>query len=69
MNLATQEDDMEIQANILGSAILMPMAQVKRAFYRMRAGRGRDALVTDMASLFQVSRQAMRIRLANHHLI
>ena len=40
MNLATQEDDMEIQANILGSAILMPMAQVKRAFYRMRAGRG-----------------------------
>lgn len=44
MNLAAQEDDMEIQANILGSAILMPMAQVKRAFYRMRAGRGRDAL-------------------------
>lgn len=36
MNLAAQEDDMEIQANILGSAILMPMAQVKRAFYRMR---------------------------------
>lgn len=69
MALATQEDDMEIQANILGSAILMPMAQVKRAFYRMRTGRGSDALVTDMAALFQVSRQAMRIRLENHHLI
>ena len=69
MALATQEDDMEIQANILGSAILMPMPQVKRAFYRMRTGRGSDALVTDMAALFQVSRQAMRIRLENHHLI
>ena len=64
MALATQEDDMEIQANILGSAILMPMPQVKRAFYRMRTGRGSDALVTDM-----VSGQAMRIRLENHHLI
>lgn len=39
MTLAAQEDDMEIQANILGSAVLMPIPQIKRAFYRLRAGR------------------------------
>lgn len=66
---AVQEDDMEIQANILGSALLMPMPQVKRCFYQLRAGRGRQALVADMADVFQVSRQAMRIRLENHNLL
>lgn len=60
---------MEIQANILGSAVLMPISQIKRAFYQLRAGRDTEALVTDMAALFQVSRQAMRIRLRNHRLI
>ena len=69
MTLAAQEDDMEIQANILGSAVLMPIPQIKRAFYRLRAGRDTETLVTDMAALFRVSKQAMRIRLRNHHLI
>lgn len=69
MTFAAQEDDMEIQANILASAVLMPIPQVKRAFYRLRAGRKTETLVTDMAVLFQVSKQAMRIRLRNHHLI
>ena len=62
-------DDMEIQANILASALLMPMPQVKRAFYQFRAGRSKAAIIEDMAELFQVSRQAMRIRLENHNLI
>ena len=67
--LAAQETDLEVQANLLGSAILMPMAQVKRAFYQLRAGRDRQALVADMAALFGVSRQAMRIRLEQHNLL
>lgn len=66
---AVKEDDMEIQANILGSALLMPMPQVKRCFYQFRAGRSGQTLVADMARLFEVSRQAMRIRLENHNLI
>lgn len=49
MTLAAQEDDMEIQANILSSAVLMPIPQIKRAFYRLRAGRDTETLVTDMA--------------------
>ena len=47
----------------------MPMAQVKRAFYQLRAGRGRQTLLADMAALFDVSRQAMRIRLEQHNLM
>jgi hypothetical protein len=66
---AIQEDDMEIQTNLLGSALLMPMPQVKRCFYQLRAGRSSQALVADMAEVFQVSRQAMRIRLENHNLL
>lgn len=66
---AIKEDDMEIQANILASALLMPMPQVKRCFYQFRTGRSNQALVADMAEVFQVSRQAMRIRLENHNLL
>lgn len=66
---AVKEDDMEIQANLLGSALLMPLPQVKRSFYRLRAGRGTQTLVAEMAELFQVSRQAMRIRLESHNLL
>ena len=64
-----EETDMEFQANLLGSAILMPMAQVKRAFYQLRPGRDRQTLVSDMACLFDVSKQAMRIRLEQHNLL
>lgn len=66
---AVKEDDMEIQANLLGSALLMPLPQVKRSFYRLRAGCGAQTLVAEMAELFQVSRQAMRIRLESHNLL
>ena len=63
------ENNMEIQANMLGSALLMPIAQIKRCFYQLRRGRQDSQLINDMASVFQVSRQAMRIRLTNHRLL
>lgn len=63
------ESDMEVQANMLGSAILMPIAQIKRCFYQLRRGRQDGQLIDDMADVFQVSRQAMHIRLSNHRLL
>lgn len=60
---------MEIQANMLGSALLMPMPQVKRCFYQLCAKHITPALVKEMASIFEVSKQAMRIRLEDHNLI
>lgn len=65
----TQNNVLEAQANLLGAILLMPLPQVKRCFYRLQSGRDRQKLVTDMAEVFQVSRQAMRIRLENHHLL
>ena len=47
----------------------MPLPQVKRCFYQIQSGRDRQQLVADMAGIFQVSKQAMRIRLENHHLL
>ena len=66
---AVKETDMEIQANMLASALLMPMPMVKRCFYQMRSGRDNQALVHAMSEVFQVSKQAMRIRLTNHNLL
>ncbi len=63
------ETILEIQANMLGSAILMPIAQIKRCFYQLRGGRQDGQLIDDMADVFQVSRQAMRIRLTNRRLL
>jgi Zn-dependent peptidase ImmA (M78 family) len=58
-----EEDSViERQADKLASALLMPTAQVKRAFYR---NRNADAL----ALQFGVSRQAMSIFLRNHNLV
>ena len=48
---------------------LLPLPQVKRCFYQLRSGRTNQQLVTDMAGIFQVSKQAMRIRLENHNLL
>lgn len=64
-----KETNMEIQANMLGSALLMPIPQVKRCFYSLRARYSTPALIAEMAAVFDVSRQAMRIRLEEHHLI
>ena len=59
----------ENAANLLGSILLLPLPQVKRCFYQLRSGRTNQQLVTDMAGIFQVSKQAMRIRLENHNLL
>ena len=73
-NAALRSDDesdntLEVQANLLGSILLLPLPQVKRCFYQLRSGRTNQQLVTDMAGIFQVSKQAMRIRLENHNLL
>ena len=34
----------------------------KKCFYRLRPGKSKECLVTEMARIFQVSKQAMRIR-------
>ena len=65
----SQNNTLETQANLLGSILLMPLPQVKRCFYRLQPGRDRQQLIADMADVFQVSKQAMRIRLENHHLL
>ena len=51
----------EWQADALATALLMPLPQIKRSFYRLRAGRSHEHLVAEMARTFQVSKQAMRI--------
>lgn len=66
---AGQETDLEVQANLLGSAILMPLAQVKRCFYQLRPGWNTRQLVAEAAAVFQVSKQAMWIRLHRHNLL
>ncbi|MBQ8214186.1 MAG: ImmA/IrrE family metallo-endopeptidase [Clostridia bacterium] len=55
----------ELQADMLASALLLPISQVKKAFYRTS---GEDR-VSQLATRFGVSKQAMEIRLRNHHLI
>jgi len=55
----------ELQADMLASALLLPISQVKKAFYRTS---GEDR-VSRLAAQFGGSNQAMEIRLRNHHLI
>ena len=63
---SSEEDKaIERQADMLAGALLMPMGQIKRQFYRISA---KDK-VSAMADLFGVSRQAMEIRLTEHHLL
>lgn len=69
LDTSMEASQLEVQANLLGSALLMPIPQVKRCFYQMQRGKGQSGLISDMAEIFQVSRQAMRIRLESHRLI
>jgi hypothetical protein len=55
----------ERQANILGTALLMPKCQVKRAFY---AARNTMNHVEHLADLFGVSKQAMGIFMQAHNM-
>ena len=59
----------EWQADALATALLMPLPQIKRSFYRLRAGRSNEQLVAEMAQIFQVSKQPMRIRLETIRLV
>ena len=64
------EDATEWQANYLAKAILMPNGQVKRCFYALRpVCRSKSEFVCKMAEIFEVSKQAMEIRLKEFVLI
>ena len=57
------EDVFERQANYLAQALLMPNGQIKRCYNRLRAGMTHEQIVSEMARIFEVSKQAMGIRL------
>lgn len=60
----------ERQADMLGTALIMPVTQVKRAYYAIgRNQNGKQAVIDTMAEIFMVSREAMRICLSAHNLI
>ena len=64
------EDDTEWQANYLAQAILMPGGQIKRCFYSLRpVCKSRRDYIFEMSKTFEVSKQAMEIRLKNFGLI
>ena len=56
----------ERQADIIGTALLMPAGQVKKAFYEYR---GMPDVTAALANLFLVSKQAMGIFLRDYRLI
>ena len=69
-NHDTDEDATEWQANYLAKALLMPNGQVKRRFYALRPMcRSKHEFVCKMAETFEVSKQAMEIRLKEFALI
>jgi len=57
----------EWQADYLAAAILMPAGLVKRAFHRVR--NEKVDIIKKLAEIFEVSKQAMRIRLEELGLI
>ena len=64
------EDATEGQANYLAQAILMPKGQVKRCFYALRPTfKSKQESISQMAKTFEVSKQAMEIRLKRFALI
>ena len=64
------EDATEWQANYLAQAILMPKVQVKQCFYSIRNEYlSRKEKIEKLASVFEVSKQAMEIRLKSCNLI
>lgn len=66
----THDSALERQADYLSSAILMPVGQVKKSFYRVSmTERTQEAIVQTVAGIFAVSKKAMRIRLESRRLI
>lgn len=69
-NNDTDEDATEWQANYLAKAILMPNGQIKRCFYALHpVCKTKNEYVCKMAEIFEVSKQAMEIRLKEFALI
>ena len=56
----------ERQADALATALLMPIPQVKKCFYRLRPGKSKECLVTEMARIFQVSKHLVCSQLSEH---
>ena len=66
----TDEDATEWQANYLAKAILMPNGQIKRCFYALIPKcKSKSEYVGRMSEIFEVSKQAMEIRLKDFALI
>ncbi|MDL2248457.1 ImmA/IrrE family metallo-endopeptidase [Tyzzerella sp. OttesenSCG-928-J15] len=66
---SAEEDSVtERQADVLGTALLMPANQVKRAYYRIRGDGAPGDITVQLAELFGVSKQAMSICLKSHRL-
>lgn len=59
----------ERQADALATALLMPIPQIKKCFYRLCPGKSEEQLIAEMAQIFQVSKQAIQIRLESHNLL
>lgn len=58
------DNSLEWQADYLATAILMPVGQVKRGFYQTRTETDTDkSRIAKLADIFEVSKQAMEIRL------
>ena len=64
-----EDDDVEREANMLCSYILIPTVQMKKAYYRFMASGDQSAIVANMAILFGVARTTMEIRMREHGLI
>ena len=69
-NKEYDEDATEWQANYLAQAILMPKSQVNQCFYNIQNEcLTRKERIEKMATVFEVSKQAMEIRLKSVNLI
>ena len=66
MRSSETDKALEWQADRLGSYILMPKGTVKMAFYH---NRNNPNVIETLATLFEVSRQAMKIRLEEMRLL
>ena len=59
----------EWQADALATALLMPIKKKKKCFYQLRPGKTGGQIIVEMAQIFQVSKQAIQIRLETHNLL
>lgn len=66
---ATGDDHREREANAFAASILMPKHILEREFYECWFNLTDEDALRTLASKFQVSMQAMSIRLANTHLL